>query len=497
MKNTMTLYLKYRPQTIEELDLSSVRESLTTIIKSGKIPHALLFSGPKGTGKTSAARILAKVINCESPANFEPCNKCAQCVAITKGSSLDVIEMDAASNRGIDDIRSLREAVKLSPVSARTKIYIVDEAHMLTTEAANAFLKTLEEPPSHVVFILATTNPEKLIPTVRSRLTSVVFPRAKPAEIKRQLRRVVDGEKWQVEEDALDIIATASEGSFRDAVKILEQAMADKLPLSVAKARSFVIQNTDLDIEEFVSVIAKSDTKEVIDKLELLMAKGGSIIELIDKLILCLHESLLAKFGVTSSDNLAYLTQEETVSLLGSLIAAQKKYTDSPLPQLSLEMELVAWKKNTTLKGPGVSVVKNVKHDINQSEKSASETMASDFSDLKFEGEMWQKVLLGVRNKNVSVEALLRSSKPLGFDGKNLRLGVYYKFHKERLEVATYRRTLEDVIESVVGTPVRIVCTLTEPPAKAVTEEIKVVGNALTESMDVDIMEAAKEIFGN
>ena len=215
MKNTMTLYLKYRPQTIEELDLSSVRESLTTIIKSGKIPHALLFSGPKGTGKTSAARILAKVINCESPANFEPCNKCAQCVAITKGSSLDVIEMDAASNRGIDDIRSLREAVKLSPVSARTKIYIVDEAHMLTTEAANAFLKTLEEPPSHVVFILATTNPEKLIPTVRSRLTSVVFPRAKPAEIKRQLRRVVDGEKWQVEEDALDIIATASEGSFR------------------------------------------------------------------------------------------------------------------------------------------------------------------------------------------------------------------------------------------------------------------------------------------
>ena len=267
--------------------------------------------------------------------------------------------------------------------------------------------------------------------------------------------------------------------------------------MSVAKARSFVIQNTDLDIEEFVSVIAKSDTKEVIDKLELLMAKGGSIIELIDKLILCLHESLLAKFGVTSSDNLAYLTQEETVSLLGSLIAAQKKYTDSPLPQLSLEMELVAWKKNTTLKGPGVSVVKNVKHDINQSEKSASETMASDFSDLKFEGEMWQKVLLGVRNKNVSVEALLRSSKPLGFDGKNLRLGVYYKFHKERLEVATYRRTLEDVIESVVGTPVRIVCTLTEPPAKAVTEEIKVVGNALTESMDVDIMEAAKEIFGN
>ena len=180
--------------------MTRVREELKKIVKSKKIPHALLFSGPKGTGKTSAARILAKVINCEDPdKSGEPCNKCSQCTAITKGSSLDVIELDAASNRGIDDIRSLRDAVKLSPVSARKKIYVVDEAHMLTTEAANAFLKTLEEPPDHVVFILATTNPEKLIPTVRSRLANIVFAKATVEEIKRQLVRVVKGEKWEAD----------------------------------------------------------------------------------------------------------------------------------------------------------------------------------------------------------------------------------------------------------------------------------------------------------
>ncbi|MBU2036468.1 DNA polymerase III subunit gamma/tau, partial [Patescibacteria group bacterium] len=168
-----TYYLKYRPQTIEQLDIKEIRESLSKILKSGKIPHAFLFSGPKGTGKTSAARILAKIVNCEKPkVKGVPCNKCDQCKSITNGNNIDVIELDAASNRGIDDIRALREAVKLSAAKAQKKVYIIDEAHMLTLEASNALLKTLEEPPSHVIFILATTNPEKLIGTIRSRTTN-------------------------------------------------------------------------------------------------------------------------------------------------------------------------------------------------------------------------------------------------------------------------------------------------------------------------------------
>ena len=219
----MTLYLKYRPQTIDELDLESVRQSLKNILSSGNIPHAFLFSGPKGTGKTSSARILAKIVNCQSPTKEgEPCNNCDQCLSIMKGNNIDIIELDAASNRGIDDIRNLKEGIYLAPNSAKYKVYIIDEAHMLTLEAANAFLKTLEEPPSHAIFILATTNPEKLPTTVISRLTTINFTKATPKDIARQLSRVAKGENIKIADEAINIIAKHSDGSFRDAVKILE-----------------------------------------------------------------------------------------------------------------------------------------------------------------------------------------------------------------------------------------------------------------------------------
>ena len=504
----MTLYLKYRPQTIEELDLTRVREELKKIVKSKKIPHALLFSGPKGTGKTSAARILAKVINCEDPdKSGEPCNKCSQCTAITKGSSLDVIELDAASNRGIDDIRSLRDAVKLSPVSARKKIYVVDEAHMLTTEAANAFLKTLEEPPDHVVFILATTNPEKLIPTVRSRLANIVFAKATVEEIKRQLVRVVKGEKWEAENEALEIIAGAADGSFRDAVKILEQIMVESGRLTFERAQEYVLHGKTVSPEEFIKIVTSKEIKEVIAELENLVEKGGSVKELIEGMIVVLHNSLLAKYSIGGKDNLGYLSKEDNLSLIEILMSALRRYSDTPLPHLSLEMELISWKKDASIAGPSekldttvkskVSVVKDKKVDVLNRDGEVQETSKNGDPGTEFSMEMWQRVLFGVKNKNISVEALLRSSKPLSFDGKNLQLGVYYKFHKERLEVNSYRKTLEEVVESVVGAPVRIICILTQPPKKELVTEVKEQGNALTESKDVDIMEAAKEIFGS
>ena len=205
----MTLYLKYRPRNLNELDLGDVGESLKKILSKKSIPHAFLFAGPKGTGKTSAARILAKMVNCES--KNPPCGNCDQCLSIDKGNNLDVIEMDAASHRGIDDVRILRDAVKLTPVSAKKKIYIIDEAHMLTTEASNALLKTLEEPPEHVIFILATTNPEKLIDTIRSRTTYIPFRKAKSEEIVRSLKRVVVGEKIKIDTETLSVIAEASD----------------------------------------------------------------------------------------------------------------------------------------------------------------------------------------------------------------------------------------------------------------------------------------------
>ena len=241
----MTLYLKYRSQILDELDLQNVRESLKKIVAAKKIPHAFLFSGPKGTGKTSAARILAKVVNCEKPQSWgEPCNNCYQCLSINKGDNLDCIEIDAASHRGIDDIRILRDGVKLVPAKAKIKIYIIDEAHMLTTEASNALLKTLEEPPKHVMFILATTNPEKLIDTIRSRCTQINFRKATSSEIIRSLKRVIKGEKLKTDENSLSIIASVSDGSFRDAIKILEQAVSEGINLK--KDNIFTVTHTYL-----------------------------------------------------------------------------------------------------------------------------------------------------------------------------------------------------------------------------------------------------------
>src|SRR3990167_11242532 len=188
----MVFYRKYRPQKIEELDSKEVREKLYNVLESSSVPHAFLFTGSKGLGKTSTARIVAKVLNCEKKTKgIEPCNKCEQCVSITNGTNMDILEIDGASNRGIDEIRDLREKVKLSPMSATRKVYIIDEVHMLTQEAFNALLKTLEEPPSHVVFILCTTEPHKVPGTIISRCLRIQFKRATEEELVRSFGKII------------------------------------------------------------------------------------------------------------------------------------------------------------------------------------------------------------------------------------------------------------------------------------------------------------------
>ena len=228
----MAFYLKYRPQKINELDIEKVRDSLLEILGSKEVPHAFLFTGPKGTGKTSSARILAKSVNCTDSKNGEPCNKCSHCKSITEGRCLDLIEIDAASNRGIDDIRELKSKINLVPSMVKVKVYIIDEVHMLTNEAFNALLKTLEEPPEQVKFVLCTTEPNKLPGTIVSRCFQVQFDKAKTEELVRSLNRVVKGEKIEIKKEDLVKIANKANGSFRDAVKVLEQLSAKSKKIS-------------------------------------------------------------------------------------------------------------------------------------------------------------------------------------------------------------------------------------------------------------------------
>jgi len=529
----MTFYLKYRPQRFDELDLEDVRNSLIKIISSNNIPHAFLFSGPKGTGKTSAARILAKAINCESASlklrgsgEVEPCNQCSQCKSITRGENLDVIEIDAASHRGIDDVRMLRDAVKLAPTGSKKKIYIIDEAHMLTNEASNALLKTLEEPPEHVIFILATTNPEKLISTIKSRVLNINFNKASDIEIERSLEKVVKGERLKIDKESLKLIANYSDGSFRDATKILEQLITEKIKLDKENITKCLSKIENFDVDKFLLILLKGDAHEAILEIEDAVKKGIAARNLTESIISRLRGGLLAEIGL-NDNKIKDASKNDIILLIKSLTESLHDIPVSLIDHLPLEIAVVEWcekvlsngnnmnrisgdksentldvsteKKSYTLKDRNNKEGDDVREEI--SYQSPINGQSSSISD-----ELWAQILLLVRPKNASTEALLRAAKPIGFDGKVLTLGVYYSFHKEKLEVNPHRMILEETVSTVVGGPVRISCTLVKPPEKIEISEKKedlkskeIINKdlVLTEGDDDDIIKVAKEIFNS
>jgi len=533
----MTLYLKYRPKDLDELDLRDVAESLEKILSKKSTPHAFLFAGPKGTGKTSAARILAKIVNCES--KNPPCGKCKQCVSIDNGNNLDVIEMDAASHRGIDDVRILRDAVKLAPVAARKKIYIIDEAHMLTTEASNALLKTLEEPPGHVIFILATTNPEKLIDTIKSRTTYIPFRKAKPDEIIRSLKRAVLGEKIKIDDETLGLIAEASDGSFRDGIKILEQLVAEEKELTKDFLEEFLFSKKAFDSDKFVSLLIKKDVKSLIGEIGKLGVKGVKIETFLEAILKKLRTALLAKAGI-GTDEVEGINTDGLIYLIELLEDANVRSIDSLIEELPLEIAVIKWCGEGDRNHPQFARLKqnssaasgidsgsfrsetfadqNLTQTIvsgarEHADNYVGEDIKSDLAQTKISGslgqpapevvagegvgdEVWRSILALIKPINASIEALLRAARPMTYDGKVLTLGVYYKFHKERLEDTHHRQVLEDAVAKVLRSPTRVVCVLVDPPPRKVVEETKVEA-VLTEGKDKDIIRAAEEIFGN
>lgn len=490
----MTLYLKYRPKNLDQLDLPEVSESLKKIVNSGQIPHAFLFAGPKGTGKTSAARILAKIINCEKPGkDGTPCDKCDQCVSITKGSNLDVIELDAASHRGIDDVRVLRDAVKLSPTKAKKKIYIIDEAHMLTTEACNALLKTLEEPPEHVVFILATTNPEKLIDTIRSRTTLIPFRKANTEELVKSLRRVVEGEKVKADDAALAVIAKASGGAFRDAIKTLELLIAEERELSEVFLQEHLLNQKTFDVENFTELLLSKNLNKLLNAVSEIEKSGVAI----ESFTFAVLENLRVKL-------LSDISNRQTLPLIELFMQAYRNISESPIEALPLEVAIIKWcgdedgqKDSGGLKetdGPN-----SLHIDDDKAEKETVNTPIQTFDTAELStvnDDVWKTILNLVKPVNASIEALLRAARPVNYDGKTLTLGVYYKFHKERLEDVHHRIVLEDIVGKVLKSPTKVVCALTEPPPKKIIEKTET-DTILTEGKDQDIVKVAEEIFGN
>src|SRR5437588_1080987 len=279
MPEYQSLYRKYRSQTFGDLvGQDAASRALQGAIISGRVAHAYLFSGSRGTGKTSAARLLAKAINCtgRSRDSAEPCNRCQSCLEMTAGSALDLIEIDAASNRGIDEIRDLREKVHLSPAVGPKKIYIIDEAHMLTTDAFNALLKTLEEHPEHVVFILCTTEAQKVPATVLGRCLHFVFRRLTDDEIVGRLRHVAEREGIAVEPEVLTLVARAAQGSLRDAIGLLDQLV----PLSagtigLGEARDLLQMADPEVVARLLDLVLAGSSREALDLLASIYAAGA------------------------------------------------------------------------------------------------------------------------------------------------------------------------------------------------------------------------------
>lgn len=503
----MAWYRQYRPKIIAELDIVQVRDSLQAMMKAGKIPQSLIFAGPKGTGKTSASRILALLLNDakneelvdqlyfgrqskkKKPLTFQepdPNSDLAQ--KVYRGQSYLVHELDAASNRGIDDIRLLKERIALPPQGAKMAVYILDEVHMLTTEAFNAFLKILEEPPPHVVFILATTELHKLPATIISRCTLLNFHKASEEEIVGSLERVLKAEKIRYQKEDLKKIAHRADGSFRDAVKNLELAcQSGKLELEAIKA--YLGQDNITHIKDLLTLLFNKDAQAISLAFEELRAKNYQEKDFYKDLLEFLHNDLLINLGIRNGEA---FTEAKIDQFLLKELSKNNLQLDLPINFLALELIFLGIidRSNEQSKKPDNSdqdpnnslsiekkTAKKSKKKIKVAEKSLNSSSIeqkkvqepiNDFNaslSAISAKELWQKLLDFVDKENFSLSALLRACRLEEVINGTARILVFYDFHKEQLEQQKYQTLLDQSCQNLLGEKLQFDFVLSKAPA--------------------------------
>ena len=511
------LYRKYRPAKLADLlGQEHIKETLLKQLSTGKFPHAFLFSGPRGIGKTSTARILAKAINCQrieknqknSDLKFgEPCNECETCLAINEARHLDLLEIDAASNRGIDEIRDLREKIKLAPSGSRFKVYIIDEAHMLTAEAFNALLKTLEEPPPHAVFILATTEPHKIPATILSRTSRFDFKRPSPVEIKQKLAYIANKEGWDFSDEVLSELARTADGAYRDAEVLLEKVASVNKKAAIEEVQKILGKVDRSEVDRLLTHIIAQNSRNAFVGIDNFIKSGGNVRVLNEMLLEILRKLLLIKAGVGEqlvapgdvesfeklSEWTASLSKEKILKLIQAFSESLERLRTSIIPSLPLEIAIVEVCEEDRVED--LSNVGRSSEDAEQEatlevqkqtprdeEKEESEVKiieveekktASDSAILKKIQKGWLALLKEVKPLNASLEVFLRNAKPVDLDEDLLTIEFGYRFHKERIEDLKNRSIIEDLIKKLFGISARIKGTVGQKPIRVEKEQNK------------------------
>lgn len=505
----VSFYRKWRPKSFEEIiGQDRVTRTLQNAIRANRVVHAYLFAGHRGTGKTTTARILAKALNCAQGPTPTPDNTCANCEAITAGYSVDVIEIDAASNRGIEEIRELRDRIRLVPTEGRYKVYIIDEAHMLTTEAANALLKTLEEPPEHAVLILVTTEPHRLPQTILSRCQRFDFRRVSQKELIARLRHIASTEGFEIEDKALTIIAGSADGSVRDAESVLDQLAAYADGPITARDVLMVLGILEEEVAlKFADSIIDRDVIACLSLVNHVLEEGKDPRQIIRTILDHFRDLMVAKTSDSPKDLLdstetrlqMLQTQatrapvEDILRTLNTLVATEAEARWSPQPRLLLEIALIRLcrpEMDPTLEGLRTrlqALEQRLGGESPSPKPAGSERTAAPASvepsrtsrapardELKAQEEQsativigdvrraWARVLEEVKRTKMFCHALLIEGTPVELNGSTLvvSLRTGFNFHVENLHKPENRDVVEGALQRVFNHRLRLECTI-------------------------------------